>query len=358
MENKASRKTKPLLKISLIALTITLLLAGCMTTSSEISSPRHRKSPVWLEDKNRLYPPEKYLAELGEGSSLKQARENARTAMARIFKTTIIADSRVKTRYRDLADGKTILKASMETEADESISQLSRETLINLHFGESWTSPEGRVYTIAWIDRLETAGIYRQRIEREGLQVQEFMERAKQQNSPLKHYGYLDGAMLMDQHIQSMTAQLEILYSPFARSILLPYERKELTSLHNDALDSMIFSITIKGDPEGKVRNMTALVLTERGFTVSESDGTLQVSGQSHLEPVILDNSYENIRWNLSLEMKNEEGHTVVYMDERSRVSGISPEEAEVKAYKAMKKAVKKNFTSQFNSYINTLLGN
>ena len=339
----------------LTALLLAGLLLSCATGGSNQSGGKRK--PAWVDDKHSAYPNDKYLVEIGEGSSLKSAKQNGQTSLARIFKTTIKVDSTVSTRYKDLSDGKTILESQMETTSDESITQLSDETLINVHFGESWTNDVGRVYVVAYIDRMETANIYRQRIDQDAARADLFIRKSASQEDLLRRYGFLDAAVVMDRSIQAMREQLEIIYQPFARAVMLPYNPGELSSRHADTAENMVYSILVNGDENGKVAAVVSQVLTDRGFSVSENSARLSVTGSISMEEVILNNDYKNLRWNLFMEMRNEKDEIVVTMEEKQRETAISLEEAEARAYRSMEEMMKKKFIGALESYFDSYAG-
>ncbi|MDA3957883.1 LPP20 family lipoprotein [Oceanispirochaeta sp.] len=334
------------------------LLVSCATGGSVKSNGGGKRKPGWVDDKHSVYPNDKYLVEIGEGSSLKSSKQNGQASLARIFKTTIQVDSTVSTRYKDLSDGKTILESQMETTADESITQLSDETLINVHFGESWTNDEGRVYVVAYIDRMETANIYRQRIDNDANRTDLFIRKSAGQSDLIRRYGFLDAARVMDSEIQSLREQLEIIYQPFARAVMLPYNPEELGSLHADTAEDMVYTIALEGDEKGKVAAVVSQVLTDRGFSVFDESAPLSVRGRISMEEVTLNNDYKNLRWNLFLEMRNEKGEVVVTMEEKQRETAISLDEAEARAYRSMEEMMQKKFIGALESYFDSYAGN
>ncbi|MDC7235493.1 MAG: LPP20 family lipoprotein [Spirochaetales bacterium] len=340
-------------KFILLAVLLPLFVMSCASSGSSAERSGGKK-PSWVDDKHSQYPNEKYLVEIGEGNSLKSAKQDGQASLARIFRTTIIVDSTVSTRYEDLSDGETILESRMNTTADESITQLSDETLINVHFAESWTSDMGKVYVIAYIDRMETANIYRQRIDQDGMTTDSFIRKSARQSDLLRRYGFLDAAMVLDQKIQSMREQLEIIYQPFARAVMLPYDPAELRSRYADTAEQMQFSVSIEGDRDGKVASVVSQVLTDRGFTISSNGSSLSVTGRVQMEEVTLDNKYENLRWTLFLEMRNEAGDIVVSMDEKKRESAISLQEAESRAYRSMEEVMNKTFLRGLEDYFDS----
>lgn len=336
---------------------IPLFLFSCASSGSS-SERSGGKKPSWVDDKHSLYPNDKYLVEIGEGNSLKSAKQDGQASLARIFKTAIVVDSTVSTRYEDLSDGKTILESRMETTSDESITQLSDETLINVHFAESWTSDMGKVYVVAYIDRMETANIYRQRIDQDGIKTDAFIKKSAQQSDLLRRYGFLDGAMVMDVKIHSMKDQLDIIYQPFARAVMLPYDPAGLHSAYADTAEQMQYSITVEGDRGGKVAAVVSQVLTDRGFSVTEGESKLSVTGRVKMEEVTLNNDYKNLRWTLFMEMRNEKGDVVVSIDEKKRETAISIEEAESRAYRSMEEMMHKKFLRGMEDYFDSFAMN
>lgn len=345
------------LKYAFLLSLVPLFLFSCATTGSSPGQSGGKK-PSWVDDKHSQYPDETYLVEIGEGNSLRSAKQDGQASLARIFRTAIVVDSTVSTRYEDLSDGKTILESSVETTANESITQLSDETLINVHFAESWTSDMGIVYVVAYIDRMETANIYRQRITQDGMKVDEFVSKSAEQRDLLRRYGFLDAAIVMDQKIASMKDQLDIIYQPFARMVKLPYEPAELHSQYADTAEQMVYSINIENDSDGKVTAVVSQVLTDRGFSVTEGGSSLSVTGRVLMEEVTLNNDYENMRWTLFLEMRNEEGDVVVSMDEKKRETAISLKEAEARAYRSMEEVMQKKFLREMESYFDSFVMN
>ena len=339
----------------LVLLGTILILASCATGGGNSSSKGRR--PDWVDDKHSVYPDDEYLVEIGEGSSLKKAKQDGIAALTQIFRTTVKVDSTVLTRYQDLSDGDEILESSMETSVDESITQLSDETLINVHFGESWTDDMGRTYVAAYINRMDTAMIYRERINQDSERTRYFMDESAGQSDLLRKFGYLDAATVMDKNSQMMLEQLEIIHAPSSRMIMLSYEPDELNSLYNNTAKEMLYSISVDGDMDGKVTNTVAQVLTGRGFSVTDGTGNLSVTGSVSVEDAALNNGYENVRWFLYMEMRNEAGEVVATMEEQQRETGISKEAAVAKAYRSMEEMLQKKFIGDLERYFDSFAG-
>ena len=340
------------LKFAFYITAVLLLLASCATGGS--SSGRR---PAWVDDKHSLYPEEKYLVEIGEGASLKDAKQDGLAALSQIFRTTVKVDSTVRTRYRELSDSKKSLEVSQETTVDENITQLSDETLVNVHFGESWTDNMGRTYVVAYIDRTETAAIYRQRIEQDGEKTSYLISQSAGQTDLLRRFGYLDAAVVMDKNSSMMLDQLDIIHGPSRRMIFPSYDQEELYSLYAETAGQMVYAVSIQGDDGGRLSAMIAQVLTGRGFSVGNGNAGLSVTGQVSVEDATLDNGYENIRWHLFLEMRNTSGEVVAAMEEQKRETGVSRDAAVSRGYRSMEEILKKKFIGDLERYFDSFAG-
>jgi hypothetical protein len=137
--------------------------------------------------------------------------------------------------------------------------------------------------------------------------------------------------------------------------ISLPFSMNDLQSARSDLASTMVFEISISNDRDSKITNILSDVLTDQGFSVARG-GNLAVEGSVRLEPVDLDNGYENVRWYLALNMLNESGRSVVSLEENSRSSSVSAGAAEARAYKDMEKVIEDDFIDQLTAYFDSFI--
>ena len=225
------------------------------------------KRPSWIVDKDSAYPPEKFLAEVGEGDSLRGAKSNAAAAIAQIFRTRIQLDSSIRTRYTELTgSGGDSLGMLTQTEFDQTIDQSADESLSNLRYGESWSNDMGRVYTVAYLDRAQTGNLYRQRIIDNDKRVVELQGRAGTQSEPLRRFAFLDAAAVMAEANQLLLKQLEIINLPMARSTMSPYSIGELRAARADQATAMKIRIEVSGDESGRIQALLSDWANRKGL--------------------------------------------------------------------------------------------
>ena len=329
-------------------------LAGCAGVPSGTS--RGGKTPSWVEDKDSAYPPDRYLAEVGEGDGLRAAKADAAGAIAQIFRTRVQVDSTVATRYTEItgAKGETLGLAN-QTDVNETIGQTSDQTLFNLRYGESWTDGTGRTYAVAYLDRTETGNLYRSRIMENDQRTGELLNRARAQSEPLKRYAFLDAAAVMAEANGILLAQLEIINPAMARASQPANPLSDIRAARADQAAALKIQVEVSDDPDGSIRNLLADWASEKGFTVTPA-GDMLLAGVYSLEPVQLNNGYENLSWLLSVSFLDSSGHPALAMEYKGRSSGVSASAAASRAYRDVAEAVSGGFEKEFQKYLDSFL--
>lgn len=331
-----------------------ILISGCLTSGA--SGGASGAPPNWVTDKDSMYPADRFLAEVGEGDSLKAAKSNAAGAIAGIFRTRVTVDSTIRTRYTEIsgADGSNLGMVS-QTDFDQSIGQSADESLSNMKFGESWQDEMGRVYTVAYLDRLETGNLYRGRILENDERVTELMERAESQNEGLRRYAFLDAAYVTAEISRVILQQLEIINMPMARSVLQGYDLGDLRAERADQAVSLDIQAVVSGDEGGPIPGVLTDWLTQKGFSVSPR-GDILVSAVIGVTPLELDNGYENLSWELQLDLIDSGGYAAVSLSRQNRSSGVSESAARARMYQDITETIQRDFEVSFNAYLNSFL--
>ena len=337
--------------ISVLAM---LFIGGCVTSSSSVQSGG--KTPVWVSDKDAVYPPDDFLAEVGEGDSLNGAKSNAAGAIAQIFRTRVKVDSTIRTRYSEITgEGGETLGMVTRTDFDQSIGQSADQSLTNLKYGESWTNEMGRVYTVAYLDRVETGNLYRMRIIDNDERISELLGRARTQDEPLRRFAFLDAAHVYAEANKALLEQLEIINIPMARSVMHPYDLGELRAAKADQAAALKIRVEVSGDPEGRIEAVLSDWVTGKGFTVSDG-GDMFLTAVVAISPVQLNNGYENLSWELNISLMDSFGYPAVSLPRQNRSTGISVSAAESRAYNDMAEMIQKDFDREFTAYLTSFL--
>jgi len=332
-----------------------LLISGCVTTPSSFSSRNGGNQPEWVNDINSAYSSNQYLAVLGEGDSLSKAQAKAAANMALIFESRIIVDTTIENRYAEMHKQGVLTSTSDETLVADKISQLSDQTLLNLKFGESWTNNMGTVIVAAYINRRETAELYRNRINEQTGVLLRLKTLGDDSFGRIERYAYYDSAYVIAMSNEIMLEQLDII-SPAAASMLgTDYELADIKTSRTDAFDQMTFRLAFSGDTQAKLSSTVSDMLTDIGFSVSDS-GDIAVAGSLHSEKIERNNDYENYKWYLLLEVVDETGTVIISVDESGISASTSESAARSRINVDVEKVINKEFSRQFNSYLNSFM--
>jgi hypothetical protein len=321
-------------------------------TSVEVDSKS--SPPRWLTKLEDVYPEKDYLAVVGEGDTRRNAESDAAGALARIFGSNIKVETEAIVRYREL-EKESGGSYELEKEATKEVDILASQMLYNLQYSDPYTDKEGRVQVVGYLDRKKTAQIYKEKIDKNSKSVITFRDNSLKSERLITKYAFIDAAIIFAKNNELLLDQLTIIYETMRKIIELPYKLDDLNTLYSQIAEKMVFEITIVNDMQDKIANLVAGLLSSKGFSVRK-DGQLKVSGDVKLEPIKLNNKYENIKWYLNLQMKDESGKIIVSYNKNQRESAVSKSAVEARAYVEMEKEIKKAFFNEFIKYLDGLV--
>jgi len=325
-----------------------LFLASC------VSTPSPSNKPGWVDNKYSKYPENEFMVEIGQGSSLKDAKRNAAASLAQIFKTSIKVETIIQTRYKELSSGGSV-QSSEETNFDQDITQLADQELINVNFGESWTNDLGQVHVLAYIDRQVTANIYKERINENNSTVNNFINRSGEQNSIIRKYAYYDAAYVVASANQMLIEQMAIINLPVSKTIRKSYDLNSIRDKRKESAFSMSFHMDIENDEEGKITSVLTDELTSFGFSVNPA-GSLSVTGSISFEDVKLDNDLSNMKYYLTVYIEDENGIPAVAIEDNDRISAVSESSVKSLTYREIEKVIKKDLIGQLIQYFDSFV--
>jgi hypothetical protein len=292
----------------LIAFTI-LGGAGCKSgartrqdTATEVNNKGN--PPKWLSKLEDVYPEKDYLAVVGEGDTRRDAEGDAAGALARIFGSNIKVESEAIVRYKEL-EKDTGGSYELEKEATKEVDILAAQMLYNLQYSDPYTDTDGRVKVVGYLDRKKTAQIYKAKIDKNSDSIITFRDNAIKNERLITKYAFIDAAIIFAKNNEMLLEQLTIINPTMRKIVELPYKLDDLNTLYSKIAEQMVFEIMIVNDMQDKIANLVAGLLSGKGFSV-KGGGQLKISGDVKLEPLKLNNKFENLRWYLNLQMKDE----------------------------------------------------
>lgn len=243
-------------KLGLLILLAPMLITGCKTLTGG--------EPDWMANPKAVYPEAQYLVAVGEGDT-RHAAENAADAnLSRIFEANIHSDERLLDQSRESGGA---FERTTDFTADINI--LSSQTLHNIQHAESWRDERARVHAVAYLDRRETAAIYRGMIDEKNARVHFLMAQAEQSASLLKKYAALRAAGRHAAESKLLLSQLKVIHPPSVPGSTPGYSKNNLRKALADTAKQIRVQIQIAGDDEKRITSC-----------LEETDHTLRLRGR------------------------------------------------------------------------------
>lgn len=307
-----------------VAVLLMALLSGCAV-------PRPQP-PAWLVNPQASYPPSQYLAAVGEGDSRRAAEHSAAAGLARIFEADIrsaetLSETTVETRgARESLDQFSELRSAIQID--------SAQKLLNVQFGEAFTDARGRVYTVAFLPRADTAEIYREKIGALCRDTVFLIRRSDVAPDPLRHYAFRRAAVRKALETDRLLEQLRVIHPQAHRAVLRPYDPQTLYTATAEAAHKVPFSVAVD---HPVAREAVRGALASMGFSEQEDRPALEFAGSASLEespirraPLVF------VRWRLHLEVRDRSGQPVFFIEKSSREGHVSLEEAKARADRSL----------------------
>ena len=340
-------------KLLIVLFVIVALFFGCSPQQKSVKAGSKGK-PEWLLNPQKIYPDSKYLVAIGEADTHQESQNIAASNLSKIFEMEVKADESTLQRASEIISSKgSSTEESMEVTKNVNI--FSSQKLLNVKFGESYTNAIGRVYSIAVLNRFETASIYEDKINENSSAIIQFSQKAQESENLLHRYSFLNAASLVAQTNEILLAQLSIISIHDKEMIDLPYNQDKINQQLALTAKSISFQIVIHNDEDNKIEKKIQETLTDMGF-VSGKSALLQISGNLDFENTDLkrDDGFVFVRYNFQIELKTENNVVATYTNQ-GREGHLNRTEAKARIYTKLSKNLKKQFKRKIENYFDSL---
>lgn len=348
-------------RIGLGAILVVVGLISCATgpaPTGDTATGGGEDLPEWYLNPQSVYPDDVYLSAVGTGDSRRDAEQQAMASLSQIFESEIRVDSRTQERYRELATAEGNLSES-EVQLAQSTNIRSNQTLLNVQYGEAAVDDMGRVHAIAYIERVPTAQVYRNLIQKNADQVASFLEQSRSSGSVIRRYAFLSAAGVIASGNEVLINQLDIIQPGFSQTVPLTYDYDRILQERVDLASEMRVSIAIEGDEGGRITDVIREALSEERFPVGSQSPTIEITGRVNLSPLELSGDFKSVSWVLTLDMSGPDGSSLVTYNNEDRASGVTLDSARAFAYQDMEEAVADDFVGAMRRYFDgVVLGN
>lgn len=352
-----NNRTFAVIGMSLVAITAIVVLGGCASApgGDTRSVARAGDLPEWYLNPQNVYPSETFLTAIGSGDTRRDAEQQALAGLSQIFEAEISVDSRTTERYSELMTAQgTVSENEVRLAQDTNVR--SNQTLLNVQYGEAAVDETGRVHVIAYIERIPTGRVYADLIEKNGDQVESFLQEASSSDDLVREYAYTSAAAVVSSTNELLRDQLRIIAPGFSEIVSLPYDPDSVLQRRADIASQMQTSVEVEGDDTGRIAGVVRSALSEERFPLGASDPVFRVTGVMRIDEGEVNNDFQSVRWTLTLDFTGPEGNILITFDQQSRASGVSQEAAVSFAYSDMEEAVAQGFVGAIRRYFDGLV--
>ncbi len=328
-----------------IILPILLLnLAGCKSLTGG-------GTPGWVANPKSVYPENRYLAAVGAGDTRRAAENAAAANLARIFEAHIESAERLLDQSRETG-------SSFERTTDYStdINIVSSQTLFNIQHAEAWQDGKGRIHAVAYLDRRETAAIYRDKIDGQTTLVNFLLANARETGDLIKKYATLRAAARHAAENSQLLKQLKVIHPPSVPGSTPSYTESKIQRALADTAKRIRVQIKVEGDDHQRITSTLEDQVTRYGFVVGkpavlEIDGRVAVTdtGQRTADLVF-------VRYALALQVKEADGTVLVSLNDKGREGHVSLEEARARSFRTLENAIQSTGNARLDAYFDSLI--
>jgi hypothetical protein len=231
-----------------------------------------QEAPLWLTRRGVAYPPEQYVAGIGEGRTADEAQTRALAQIAQFFQTKVGDTRALLYTYNDA------LAAAENTRTSQNTVISSEAEFFGVEFADAYLDKTGVYHALAFIDRKEAVEKYDARIQANALVLRELIRRYENTPNPRSAIkklreartlaaataNYADMAVLLDSAAGSRYTVLPAIVTSIDSTI--EANEKRLT-------------VTIRGNDESAntIALKTAEILRRDGFLLADTGGVYTV---------------------------------------------------------------------------------
>lgn len=328
-----------------LCLTAGLLLSpGCKTFSSN-------KAPDWVANPNSSYPEAVYLATVGEGDTRQAAENSADAKLSRIFESRIESDERISDKVRET---NTTFERATDFSADINI--LSSQTLFNIKHAEAWKDELGRYHAVAYINRRETAAIYRDKINEQTSRVNFLRASAATSDDLLKRYATFRTANRHATEADYLLRQLKVIHPPSVPDSTPSYTMNQLRKELVDTAKQIKVNISVDGDEDERMTGTIEEFITGYGFAVG-SPSTLNIKANVDVSDTgEREKNLVFVRYELLLRITDSSDDVVISVRNKGREAHKSLDQARTRSLRTLESVIQNGGAQRLDAYFDSLI--
>ncbi|HNQ43926.1 MAG TPA: LPP20 family lipoprotein, partial [Candidatus Cloacimonadota bacterium] len=330
---------------------LTMLIISLILVSGAHAA-KDKNRPQWVDNPASEYNDMMYMSTVGAGDSRSEAEDNARANLAKIFSTTISAETTTEQRYQEIIAGKS-LSFTSQTDQTDKLKVSSNQNLINIQIGKTWTDKLGQVYALAYLHRASTAALYEEMILENSRRILALLSRSQESGDIWSRYASLSAAGVIDQKNGELLEQLRIISLDAATSLDLLYNRDALRKQILDTGKGITLQIFMEGDTDNKVLPSIESAINSLGFALApNAENTIRCNVS--FEDLDMQSNQKYIRYQFNLAVMDAQDQQILSFNDSGREAHFTAEEAKARAIRTLQSKITGDFTRQFQAFLDS----
>ncbi len=234
--------------------------------------------PDWYLNKDFSYPSSRYISVIGEGTTLKDAENQAVSGLSLYFKTNSDIRNEVIREFNEVIQDKNT-NFSKKTGIKESAIITSQEEFLGVQFTSPWFNQYQSKYVIlAYIDRANAAEIYKSKINNNILLIDSLHSSAKNNDNLFYKYRDLKKALIIGKLTEELIKSAVVVDSRQANLY-----SKEISYIRNIEKDfsyyrsKITFNVEVKSDREGRIKRKLLQIIEEQNYITTSGRGEYSI---------------------------------------------------------------------------------
>ena len=284
-------------KIFLITLT-TLLVSACST------APQKQQAPEWLNGSSTKFPAALYLTGQGNATELNDAKDRARSDLAKQFEVAMQERSLQSQEYsRTQQQGEVV--ESLDQQVSRNISSYTSRILQGVEIGEQWRDKSSKQHhVLAVLSRSRAQQKFEQDIDALDNNSEQKIKQAETQTDPLTKAGLIQQAIEAQQQRLAAQSSLQVVDNS-GRGKPPTLILAELERNRDAIINGIKLATGASGEYQNDLQQQIGSAASAAGFFLDEANADYTLTVTTKLDPAILQQGWYWLRGTLELNMKD-----------------------------------------------------
>lgn len=331
-----------------------LQLMHCSYAQKSRAVEQGKEKPTWVDKPYALFPQDRYIVGVGSGDTRDAAEQNAIAEIAKVFQANVQVDETlIESVLEQSKGGKHALQTSSEIYNRSRVT--SNQKLKNVKIDRVFFSEdEGLYYALAYLDRAETARMYRKDFEENNLLISEYFEQAAQESNKLRKLANLNRALALWQINDLINEQYKVLTT--GSGLVQAVSKSALDEAVSKARKAIVVQLRPQGEVPAEVEQYIKEFIGRLGFTIGQQNADFVLQFSLKLSKTNLNRpSIVAYNWQFTIQWVDaQNGNVLKTLTLNKRTAAISEGEVHARIFRMIKNALMNQFYREILDFVNS----